>query len=166
MKGIDRPTDRAPDRPTDRPRVPWADLFFDTSSVDSPRVQGPPCLSPLGFRPFYLALATEFRLIVWGLYTLLIGALICICPPAPTGHTAVKPFNAVLVSLLCRHPAIYCQVSILLSRVKCYSSSIAKVLRRFFWFLCPLCCLRRATEASVCHQSTPRNLVPLNHLDA
>ena len=57
-------------------------------------------------------------------------------PPAPTGRTAVKAFNAVLVSLLSCHPAIYCQVSILLSCVKWYSSSIAKVLKGFFWFLC------------------------------
>ena len=61
---------------------------------------------------------------------------ICIYPPAPTGHTAVKAFNAIFVSLLSRHPAIYCQISILLSCDKCYSSSIAKVLRRIFWFLC------------------------------
>ena len=52
------------------------------------------------------------------------------------GHTAVWPFLFSLVFLLSRHHAIYCQVSILLSCVKWYSSSIAKVLRGFFWFLC------------------------------
>ena len=83
-----------------------------------------------------------------------------IYPPAPTGHTAVKPLNAVLVSLLSRHPAIYCQVSIPLSCVKWYSSFIAKVLKGFFWFLCN--CLL-VTKSHGGARSATKNYVPLNY---
>ena len=83
-----------------------------------------------------------------------------IYPPAPTGHTAVRPFFAVLVSLLSRHHAIYCQVSILLSCVNWYSSSIAKILTGFFWFLCN-CFLIAKSHGSV--KIAVKNYVALNH---
>ena len=54
----------------------------------------------------------------------------------PKGAHGCAALWCSLVSFLSRHHAISCEVPILLSRVKCYSSSIAEVLRRIFWFLC------------------------------
>ena len=76
------------------------------------------------------------------------------------GHTAVKIVLLIILSLLCRHPAIFCHVSILLSCVKCYSSSMAKVLRGFFWFLCN-CLLVTKSHGYV--KSGVQNYIALNH---
>ena len=80
----------------------------------------------------------------------------------PNGAHGCAALCTDLVSLLSRHPAIYCQVSILLSCVKWYSSSIAKVLKGFFWFLCN--CLL-VTKSHGRAKSGDQNYVPLNPSD-
>ena len=72
------------------------------------------------------------------------------------------PFLFSLVFLLSRHHAISCQVSILLSGVTCYSSSIAKVLKGFFWFLCN-CFLVAKSHGRV--KIADQNYIALNHPD-
>ena len=77
----------------------------------------------------------------------------------PNGAHGCADLLFSLVSLLSRHHAISCHVSILLSGVKCYSSSIAKVLKGFLWFLCN-CFLIGKSHGSV--KIADQNYVPLN----
>ena len=78
----------------------------------------------------------------------------------PNGAHGCAALLFSLVFLLSRQHAIYCQVSILLSCVKWYSSSIAKVLKGFFWFFCN--CLL-VTKSHGRARSGTKNHIALNH---